>query len=309
MTRFRKVVFYAFQQWRLLFVVLTCTVGYTATAALEPWPMKLLVDYALGDVRAPATIEAEIRSVNLQPTPTLLVITAALASLGLFVLNSLLAVAMGLSWSLGGQRMVYHLAGDLFAQLQRLSLRFHCQRSVGDSLSRLTEDTWCLYTVADGLLMGPFQQVCTLAVTGSIAFALDPALAALALTMAPLLAASSLVFGKYLKRRAKMGREAQSRLLSFVHQTLGAIPLVKAFGAEQRNADRFDRMAEDAVELAQRGYMLGNAYGLVTGSITAAGMAVILAVGGTRVLSGAITLGTLLVFLTYVRQLQGASGQ
>src|SRR5262245_52578191 len=130
MTRFRKIVGYAFHQWRLLLVILACTFGYSVTAALEPWPMKLLVDCALGDEVAPAAMQAALRSVNLQPTPAMLVVTAALASLSLFVLNSVLAVGMGLSWSLGGQRMVYELAGDLFARLQRLSLRFHSQRSV-----------------------------------------------------------------------------------------------------------------------------------------------------------------------------------
>lgn len=309
MTRFRRIFGYALHQWRLLLVITACTFGYSVTAALEPWPMKLLVDCALGDSGAPAAIQSALRSVNLQPTPWIMVVTAALASLGLFVVNSLLGVAMGLSWSLGGQRMVYDLAGDLFARLQRLSLQFHSRRSVGESLSRLTDDPWCLYTVADGLLMGPFQHLSTLLVTGFIAFALDPVLAALTLTVAPLLAGSSLFFGHRLKRRARLGREAQSRLLSFVHQTLGAVPLVQAFGAEERNAKRFDCLAEDAVALSQRGAMLGNAYGLITGLITTVGVAVILGVGGMRVLSGAIPLGTLLVFLTYVRQLQGASGQ
>src|SRR5439155_11236048 len=103
------------------------------------------------------------------------------------------------SWSMSGQRMVYALAGDLFGRLQRLSLLFHGRRSTGDSLSRLTDDTWCLYAVADGLLMSPFQQLCTLLVTGWIAFLLDPLLAAVALTMAPLLAGSSLLFGRHLK--------------------------------------------------------------------------------------------------------------
>jgi ATP-binding cassette subfamily B protein/subfamily B ATP-binding cassette protein MsbA len=53
---------------------------------------------------------------------------------------------------------------------------------------------------------------------------------------------------------------------------------------------------------------LGSSYGLVNGLITTTGMAIVLYVGGLRVLSGAIPLGTLLVFLAYVRQMQNASG-
>jgi ATP-binding cassette, subfamily B, bacterial len=130
----------------------------------------------------------------------------------------------------------------------------------------------------------------------------------LALAVAPLLALSSRFFGKRLKQRSKLGREAKSRLMSFVHQTLGATPLVQTFGTESRNTEKFRELADDAVVLAQRGNLLGSSYGLINGFITTSGMAVVLYVGGVRVLTGAIPLGTLLVFLAYVRQMQDASG-
>ena len=47
--------------------------------------------------------------------------------------------------------------------MQRLSLRFHQTRPVGDSLSRLSEDTWSIYSVTDGLLLGPVRQLFTTA--------------------------------------------------------------------------------------------------------------------------------------------------
>ena len=308
MYRYKRLSRYIFRQWRWLVAILVLTVISSATGALQPWPMKLLVDYALGDADVPALLNAGLEAISLSATSTVLVVAAAVGSLLLFALNSALSVGLSLAWNLGGQRMVYDLAGDLFARLQRLSLLFHSRRSVGDSLSRLTEDTWCIYTVADGLLMSPIQQIITLAVMICIGFALDPVLAMLALAVAPLLALSSRFFGKRLKQRSKLGREAKSRLMSFVHQTLGATPLVQTFGTESRNTQKFQELADDAVVLAQRGNLLGSSYGLVNGLITTAGVAVVLYVGGVRVLTGAISLGTLLVFLAYVRQMQGASG-
>jgi ABC-type multidrug transport system fused ATPase/permease subunit len=308
MHRFRKLLGYVLRQWRMLLVILTCTLAFTATAALEPWPMKWLVDNALGDASPPEALASGLRVLGLEPSRTALVFAAAFAGLVLFALNSALGVALGLAWSVGGQRMVYSLAGDLFAKLQRLSLVFHGRRTVGDSLSRLTDDSWCLYKVANGLLMAPIQQVCTLVLTGSVAFFLDRPLAALVVALAPLLAASSLFFGGQLKRRARLGQEAKSRLLSFVHQTLGAVPMIQAFGAEARNVHRFRHLADTSVSLSQRGNLLGGYYSLTNGLITTAGTAAILYFGGLRVLSGAIPLGTLLVFLAYARQLQAASG-
>ena len=308
MRGYRRLIPYALAQRGWLLVILLLTAVSSAAAALQPWPMKLLIDYALRDVEEPRAIATSLVAVGLTPSPLVLVVVAAGASLALFAATSLLSVALSLSWNLAGQRMVYHLAGDLFARLQRLSLTFHNRRGVGDALSRVTDDTWCIYSVADGVLMAPIQQVITLTTMACIGFALDPVLGALTLAVSPLLAVSSRFFGRRLKRRSKLGREAKSRLMTFVHETLGAIPLVQAFSTESRNTRRFADLADDAVAMSQRGNLVGSSFGMVNGLITTAGIATILFVGGMRVLSGAIPLGTLLVFLAYARQMQGAAG-
>ena len=304
----RKLLPYSLRQLPCLVAILLLTLVSSATTSLQPWPMKFLIDYAVQGTEVFGPLATLLGKFGLQPTPTVLVVVAAIASLIVFALNSVLNVALSLSWNVGGQRMVYDLAGDLFAKLQRLSLLFHRRRPVGDSLSRLTDDTWSIYTVTDGLLMSPIQHVITLVVMTCIGFALDPVLATLALATAPLLALSSMYFGKRLKQRSKLGREAKALLTSFLHQTLGAIPLVQSFGTETRNTKKFRALAEETVMLTQRGNLLGSSYGLINGLITTTGMAVVLYVGGVRVLTGAIPLGTLLVFLAYVRQMQDASG-
>src|SRR5260370_29923168 len=111
--RFRKTLGYVFPEWRMLLAILACTLGFTATAALDPWPMKLLVDYLAGDGGVPEAMKTVFDLTGLRATPTALVVVVALASLGLFAINSGLTVLMCLAWSLGGQRMVYALAGDL----------------------------------------------------------------------------------------------------------------------------------------------------------------------------------------------------
>ena len=300
--KLRRLAPYLARQRRVIATILLLTLATAAISALHPWPMKLLVDRALSSHGG-----SPLSFAGWSSSPAAMILAAAGVSLLLFVIDSALNVALGLSWTLGGQRMVYDLAADAFARLQRMSLLFHSRRSVGDSISRLTEDTWCIYSVADGV-MTPIQQAIVLISLACIGFAMDPILTAWCLGVAPLLAAASQFYGRRLKRRSLLGREASSRLMSFVHQTLGAMPMVQAFGAEDRNIGKFRRLANDAVALAQRGNLLGSSYEFVTGLITTLGMAVILYVGGMRVLAGAIPLGTLLVFIAYVRLMQGASG-
>jgi ATP-binding cassette subfamily B protein/subfamily B ATP-binding cassette protein MsbA len=305
--RFARLTRYVLRQWPSLGAIVPLTIASAAIVALRPWPMKLLVDYALSGSEGPGSLEAVLGRLGLPSNPVTLVVLAAVASLGFSLLGSLLGAALSLAWAAGGQRMVHELGSDLFYRLQRMSLLFHGRTSVGDSLSRLIDDTWCVQSVTNGLLVAPLQQILTLAAMGVTAFALDPSLAALSLVMAPLLAGSASYFGGRLKRRARLERDAQSRVVSFVHQTLVSIPVVQAFNAEKRHQERFRHLARESVSLTRRGNLLNSKFGLVNSLITTSGTAVVLVLGGIRVLSGEITLGSLLVFLAYVRTMQEAS--
>jgi ATP-binding cassette subfamily B protein/subfamily B ATP-binding cassette protein MsbA len=285
--------------------VLSCAAS--AVAVLTPWPLKMLVDCALGDQQTPAWVARSLGIAGLQPTTTALVAVAAIASLVVYLLGSIVNAGLSFGWTAAGQRMVYDLAGDLFARLQRLSLLFHGKTPVGDSLSRLSGDAWCVYTVCEGALVAPIQHILTLALVGGVAWRLDPRLAAVAFCVAPLLGASAYFFGRRLRKQTKINREAQARLTSFVHTTLGAIPLVQAYTSETRNVTTFHRLADEALRSTRRGSVLKQAYTVVNSAATTLGTAIVLYLGGRHVLSGTMTLGSLLVFLAYLRTIQGAS--
>jgi ATP-binding cassette, subfamily B, bacterial len=304
--RYRTVAAYAFRQWRLLAVILVTTAASSVAAALAPWPLKILVDHAIGGEPVPSLIRSILTALHLDIAPTTLVVAATLASLGLFALNSALDMTLTHAWAVAGQRMVYDLAGDVFYRLQRLSLRFHHRRTVGDLLSRLTGDTWCVYVFTEGLLVTPLQRILTLVTTGLIAWQLDPGLTLLSFAVAPVLVVLSIVHARQVKARTSRTRELHSRALSLVHQSLTSIPLVQAFDTERRNTERFRRISEDALVVSQRDSLVGGAYGLAGGLLTTFGAAVILYLGGQRVLSHAVPLGTFLVFLVYFRSIQGA---
>jgi len=268
--------------------------------------MKILVDYALGQTTPPALLSSLLGNLNLALTPALLIAAAAIGSLGLYSLNATLDVGLSWAWSAAGQRMVYELAESLFHRLQRLSLLFHSQRTVGDSLSRLTGDTYCVYTLTNALLVSPGRHLFALATIGIVAWRLEPGLTVLSLAVAPMMGGSAILFGSRLKRQMLQYREAQSRLLSFVHQTFTALPVVQSFGREDYNRQQFQNLAVDSVALLQRDTLFKSMYGLVNGSVTTVGTAIVLYFGGQRVLSGAMTVGSLLVFLAYLQSMQGA---
>ena len=301
-----RLIPYILRQWPSLAAIILFSILNSVISAAQPWPMKILVDYGLMGSAVPESVRAVLESLNWTPTAGVLVVAASMMSLAIFVLRSGLQVGLVWAWSLAGQRMVYDLTADLFNRLQRISLSEHNRRPIGDSLSRLSFDTWSVYSLTSGLLT-PGQHVLTLVTTAAVAWRLDRQLAVLSLAMAPLLAVSSFYFGRKLKRRARLGREAQSRLLSFVQQTLGAIPLVQAFSREELNRERFHTLSNESVALSQQGAVLNRTYGLVNGFVITMGSAIVLYVGGERVLTGTLTLGSLLVFLTYTRSMERAA--
>src|ERR671918_3072599 len=172
--KYARVLRYSLRQWPVLLAILAITAAGSALKALQPWPLKILVDYALGDAAVPAPVRSLLEALSLAPTPVALITAAAAASLGLFVVNAAADTGLTWAWAAAGQRMIYDLAADLFRQLQRLSLAFHSRRTVGDSLNRLTGDSWCVYTVTEGLAISPARNVLTLATVGAVAWALDP---------------------------------------------------------------------------------------------------------------------------------------
>src|SRR5262245_34228173 len=116
MSRFRELLPYIRRQWPWLVAILHMSLLSSAVSALQPWPMKLLVDYALRDAGPSGSVSIAPVAAGVTASPTALVLLAAVASLAVFVLTSALSVGLSISWSMAGQRMAYGLAGDLFAR-------------------------------------------------------------------------------------------------------------------------------------------------------------------------------------------------
>ncbi len=88
MYRYKKLLPYILRQWPGLALIMGLTAALSAVSALQPWPIKLLVDYALGDMSKPGWVVSMLEFLTLGERPTVLVVVAALSSLGIFVLNS-----------------------------------------------------------------------------------------------------------------------------------------------------------------------------------------------------------------------------
>src|SRR5262245_11929919 len=206
---------------------------------LKPWPMVFLVDYVLRGYAMPPALARFVEALPGPATPSSLVGW----SVGATVLIFLLSWAVGLATAYAnislGQRMVYDLAGDLFAKLQQLSLRFHTSKSVGDNIRRVTADCTCVSIIVKDALLPVFAAVVSLAAMFSIMWRIDATLTLLAVAVAPYMMVVFWLYARPMMERSYEQQEIEGRIYSTVEQTFSALPAVQAFGREERNEERF----------------------------------------------------------------------
>ena len=305
--KFKKIGHYVAQYKVLIGSTMLLSICAAAIAAVSPWPLKLLVDYAFTGNALPSNLAALSESFPWLASPMGLAAAAAAASFTIFLANSLVQFALEWNWAVLGQRLIRQVAADLFSKMQRLSLNYHSKQPVGDSLNRIAGDAWCINNIVLSLFTAPVQHLFTLATIGLIAWNMDARLTLIMLVTAPALGVSTWFFSGRLKNRALLNRQAQSQVMNFVQQTLTSIPVVQAFGTENQNRNRFDRLASNLVIRSQRDQVMREAFSFTNGLSLTAGAAIIIYAGGERVLAGGLTLGSLLVFIAYMKSLQSAS--
>ena len=304
MHRYRRVLRYALPYRRAFAVILVLTVLSSAVLALQPWPMKFIVDHLLGGSPLPSWLDALFHQVSARPSTGLILAVLVVTGLALIGLNLALETVLAWVWTKAGRRLVYDVAEDVFARAQQRSLLFHARNPVGDTMGRITTDSWCAYFLLDTLFIGPLHAVLAIGAMVFLMAQLDGVLTLLALAAAPVMVGAGFLVGGPLRAMAQLRREIESRLASHVQQTLAGIPVVQAFAQEEREHERFQEFAEAAIRAQQRSTFLGSLNSLSSGLVTTLGTGVILWFGAHHVTQGPLTVGSLLVFLAYLTTLQ-----
>jgi ATP-binding cassette subfamily B protein/subfamily B ATP-binding cassette protein MsbA len=229
-----------------------------------------------------------------------LVTWCVIATVIIFVLAKSLHMAAACANLAFGGRMIYDLASDLFGHLQRLSLRFHSRQSVGDSIRRITSDCGCVAVIVRDTLLPVAASVATLVVMFVILCQLDASLAVLSLAVVPFMV---VVFRRYsgpMLERSYEQHEIEGKSYAVVEETLSAIPVVQAFGREDHAEQRLRDVNAESIRAALATTAVQLRFKVLIGLTTTLGTALIFWVGATHVLDGTLTVGGILVFLSYL---------
>jgi ATP-binding cassette, subfamily B, bacterial len=281
-----------------LAVALAATVGYMLVRLLEPWPLKLIFDHVILGQPLPPSLSflddiAGTRSALLLVFAGSIVILA-LASGFLYYWQNVLSAHIG-------QHVVAGLRSDLFRHLQRLDFSFHDRRRTGDLLVRLVAD---IRLLRDALVKIPLDlSESTLLVLGMavIMLVIDWRLALLSFMALPLL---FVLVGRYrrpMKDAIRKQRRQEGDLATIASESLGAIRVVQGFGLEEQELHRFGglnrRSMKQGVKAARIEARLRWSSDMAVGLITA----LVVGTAAHRIMSGALTPGDLIIFVSYLR--------
>ena len=286
----RRLRPYASPYRRALAVGGVLTLAEVGLSLAQPWPLRWVVDKVLQPAQ-PATHPQLILAFS----AITLVVLVLLAGFADYWATRLLSAA-GL-----------HVANDLrlsvLARLQRQSLRFHGKHRVGDLTTRVTSDVaytqdmlvQVLATLlpATALVIGMFVVMVTL----------DPVFTLLALLSTPPLIWATRRARKELRSAARRVRKADGALASAATEDLSAIHLVQVFGLEHERLRHFAGLSETSLTAGVESVRVQSRFGPLVEVASVFSTAAVLWFGAERVLSGHLSLGVLLVFITYLGSL------
>lgn len=286
--------------------IATINTGYGERYQLDP-NRRVVAAEIFVDPRQPTVFSLDyipvINSIDVgesRPDRLLLLTLVALTTLLLYLANS----AFGI-WSTAldlqvGQRMVYQLKSDLFQHLQRLSLLYHESKPLGDSIYRVTEDSYAVQSLLLGGLVPLGSSIITLAAMLVILLTLDWQLTLVAMLVLPFLYWSVRYYAARIAPNSERVKELESGITSIVSEVLSNLRVVQAFAREPHEQGRFNSQIRQSANARVNLTMQETRFHYLVDLATVAGTAVVIWLGGYHILQGQLTLGELLIFLGYL---------
>jgi ATP-binding cassette, subfamily B, bacterial len=288
--------------WPHIFGIFVISLLATPIALLAPVPLALAVDSVIGAHPLPGFLDAIIPDFA-QDSEVGLLLAISLLLVLVEVLRQVRGIADSVARTYTGEMLVLGFRARLFRHVQRLSLSYHDVQGTADSTYRIQYDATAIQRVAvDGVI--PFLgSAVTLTAMLYVIARIDLLLAGVALVVTPLLFLLTWFYRRRLRIRHREVKKLESSALSIVQEVLGSLRVVKAFGQEDREHDRFVGRSGEGTRARVRVALIDGAFALLIGVVTALGAGIVLFVGVRRVDAGAMTLGDLLLVMSYLTQL------
>jgi ATP-binding cassette, subfamily B, bacterial len=274
-----------FRRWIPLGLVFIALGAAIETAQI--WMFKLVVD----DVLVPADLDALVWIAGLY--------------VALTVAEGLISFADDYLATWLGERFLQRMRRRLFGHVQTLSLDVLDRRRLGDVIARLTSDVQAIESFVLSGVADALSAILRILFFSAALFYLQWDLALVAVIVTPLFLLVARRFSRLIKHASREKRRRSGSLSAVAEESLGNLALVQASNREAAELERFERENEGIIQAELASTRIRGLFTPVVSLIELAGVMLVLVLGTVAVADDRLTLGGLLVFITYLTQLYG----
>jgi len=284
---------------KTLLLGFAAAVGEGIANLLEPWPLKVVLDNVLKSQPVHGWLNPLLLAATGNDKRAIIWFAAA-AALAIASIGALCSYFEKYLTTSVGQWIMHDLRKTLYSQIQRLSLSYHDQSRTGDLISRVTSDIDAIQSFITTGFLSALMNVLTLAGMVAIMFYINWRFTFVALSVAPLLAIVVYRYTRLIKRSSREVRKKEGEIVSVIQEVLTSIRVVKAFAREEYEQRRLEEESLESVEIALHARSVKAKLAPFVEIIVAVGTSLVLWFGAQMVLSGALSPGSLVVFILYL---------
>ncbi|MGM5029977.1 ABC transporter ATP-binding protein [Tardiphaga sp. 862_B3_N4_1] len=299
MTRLVLEMLRPYRGW--LIIVFLAMLVEIAMSLAAPWPLKLVLDDALGSHHLPAWLDwAHDYGIGRHTLGVALF--AGIATLVIAVIGAIATYIDNYYSTSVGQWVANDLRIRIYAHLHRLSLRYYDKAKTGALMSTITTDVTTLQNFASSSTLDILLDLITIVFMIGLMFWLDWDFTLIALGITPFLIVFVFHFKRAVKDVTRTVRQRQSEIVAVVQQGLGQVRAVTAFGRQDLELARLEAASHATVEAAMKARQVKSLLSPVVSIVVAFCTAIVLWKGTSLIVAGTMTAGALTVYLAYLAQ-------
>jgi subfamily B ATP-binding cassette protein MsbA len=284
-----------------LIIVFIAMLVETAMSLAGPWPIKVIIDNVVGSHELPHWLRW-VHDLPFARDKMGLALCAALATVLIAAIGSLADYIDNYYTESVGQWVAHDLRLRVYDHLHRLSLTFYDHQQTGPLLSTITNDVVTVQNFASGATLGILVDLLTIVMMLGLMFWLNWDFTLIAIGVTPFLLLFVMRFKKAVKSVTHEVRKRQSDIVSVVQQGLESVRVVKAFAREDLEDDRMDAASRAQVDAALKARRIKSLLSPIVAIVVAGCTAIVIWRGAGLILTGAMTVGALTVFLAYLNK-------
>ena len=281
----------------IVFAAMLVEIG---TSLAAPWPLKLVIDDALGSHHLPHWLEWA-HDYGFGKHTLGVAMFAGVATLVIAAVGAIAGYIDNYYTTSIGQWVANDLRLRIYQHLHRLSLRYYDHARIGTLVSTITSDVATIQDFASSSTLDIVIDLLTIVFMVGLMFWLDWDFTLIAVAFTPVLLLFVFRFKTALKEATRAVRIRQSEVLSIVQRGLGSIKVTKAFGRQDLELAHLEAASHATVEAALRARKIKSLLSPMVGIVVAICTAVVLWKGTSLIMVGALTAGALTVYLAYLK--------